>query len=489
MLTSAVRAIRSPFSYKITLSDTTYTCTLSGAYVPPSVNGQFVTGIRLSGSGGTVDSSISVPLETSDSVTFQFTSESNNTSSLTFMLLSSGEPISGGTFVVSGTSYVHVTILGYTIDESVSDPDDAVTYTDDCAGWTPMSMSNGVLSTGSWATESAGQALLDSIKPVVRRSNGTYEDLDKRNPSNLASGGSANLTVGNDFLVYFANTFQWLSITKSGNVVTVKYATEQVDGTYHNYAFLGNDGQAKEGFSIGAVFAKSAMTPDVGTALWSTPESAVPEEISLDNAIAYAGNRGATADIATWDMKTYISGLFPLLFKTTNGQAHMWGNNSGGSESQNTVLSFTNDYGMNGTTANQTSKMAFFWIHDFWGNARWWVGGAKTNSSRHLMVQHGARSSTDESDFEDTGIGPLNTLQGAITKVYASNTEVGFFPQDDSGSYTTYYCDQCFVIVSRCLVVGGDHNNTPGEAGPFYIFTAYASGENAVRLAFKEGEA
>ena len=481
-------------SYEITLSDTTYTCTLSGAYVPPSVNGQPVTGIRLSGSGGTVDSSISVPLEKSDSVTFQFTAESNNTSSLTFMLLSSGNPINGETHIVNGIPYVSAIILGYTIDEGVSDPDDSVTYIEDNAGWTPMSMSNGVLNAGSWATESAGQALLNSIKPVVRRTDGTYEDLDKRNPSNLASGASANLTTrGNDFLVYFANTFQWLSITKSGDIVTVKYATEQVDDTYHNYAFLGNDGQAKEGFSIGAVFAKYATTIDVGTALWSSPESASPIRITLTDAINYAENRGATADIATWDIKNYISGLFPLLFKTLNGQAHMWGNNPAGSGSfsQNTVLTFTNDYGMNGVTATRTSKMAFLWIHDFWGNICWWVSGAKTNSSEHLMVQHGARSSTDESDFEDTGIGPSSSLSGGINKMHASDTEVGFFPQDDAGDYTTptYYSDFGRVYPSQFPYVGGIYNDFAGYAGPFCVFfEGYASQTYAVRLSFKEGE-
>ena len=474
-------------SYKITRFDTIYICTLSGAYVPPAVNGQLVTGIRLSGSGGTVDSTISVPLETSDSVTFQFTSESNNTSSLTFMLLSSGDPISGETYVVNGTSRTSI-ILGYTINEGVSDPYDSVTYIEDNAGWTPMSMSNGTLNAGSWASESAGQTLLDSIKPVVRRSDGTYEDLDKRNPSNLASGGSANLTVGNDFLVYFANTFQWLSITRSGNIVTVKYATEQVDGTYHNYAFLGNDGQAKEGFSIGAVYGQRSDSN-----LYSSPESALPDNISLTDAINYAANRGATADIATWDMKNYITGLFPLLFKTTNGQAHMWGNNSyGGTMNPNTVLTFTNDYGMNGTTANQTSKMAFLWIHDFWGNSYWYVGGAMTNSSRHLIVQHGARSSIDESDFEDTGIGPegMFGFSGQITKMYATDTEVGFLPQETKGSITTYYCDYCNVVDSAFPWVGGRYYDHNGQVGPFYVhFYSTDLASNGVRLSFKESEA
>ena len=349
-----------------------------------------------------------------------------------------------------------------------------------------MSMSNGVLSTGSWATESAGQALLDSIKPVVRRSNGTYEDLDKRNPSNLASGGGANLsTLGNDFLTYFANTFQWLSISKSGNIVSVKYATEQVDDTYHNYAFLGNDGQAKEGFSIGAVFGQSS-----GGNLYSSPESASPEQMALTNAINYAENRGATADVATWDMKNYISGLFPLLFRTLNGQAHMWGNNpnDGGSYSQNTVLTFTNDYGMNGTTANQTSKMAFLWIHDFWGNSYWWVGGAKTSPNK-LMVQHGKRSSTSDEDFTNTGIGPSSILSGPINKMYATDTEVGFFPQDDGGSYTTYYCDHGNVSPSAFSYVGGRHRGLSRTAGPFFVeFNSSASNTLAVRLAFKEGE-
>lgn len=491
-------------TYTITKSGSTYTLALSGISVDAQwASSPFNGKLRLSGGSTQAEYTITGAITTGTTTNITVP-EAMNLESLTLALVcdvpTSGTQVAQN--VINGIPHVNATILGYTINESVSDPDNMVTYIEDNAGWTPMSMSNGVLNAGSWATESAGQALLDSIKPVVRRyDDGTYEDLDKRNPSNLASGGSANLTtIGNDFLVYFANTFQWLSISKSGNIVTVKYATEQVDGTYHNYAFIGNDGQAKEGFSIGAVFAQAAdppgAHPEPGTyaPIWSSPESAVSGKFSLTNAIGGAEMRGATADIATWDMKTYITGLFPLLFKTTNGQAHMWGNNPGsdGGESRNTVLTFTNDYGMNGTIANRTSKMAFLWIHDFWGNSWWWVGGAKTNSTRHLMVQHGARSSTDESDFEDTGIGPSSSLNGGINKMCASDTEVGFFPQDDAGNYTTptYYSDLGYVYPSYFPLVGCGCNDSAGYAGPFCVFVyCGASSAYAVRISFKEGEA
>lgn len=475
-------------TYTISKSGSAYTLALTGISVDAQwAQAPFNGKLRLSGGSTQAEYTITGAIATGTTTNITVP-EAMNLESLTLALIcdipSAGTQVAQN--VINGIPYVSATILGYTINESVSDPDDAVTYTDDCAGWTPMSMNRGgTLNAGSWATESAGQALLDSIKPVVRRNNGAYEDLDKRNPSNLASGGSANLTtIGNDFLVYFANTFQWLSITKSGNIVTVKYANKQVDDTYHNYAFLGNDGQAKEGFSIGAVFGQSS-----GGNLYSSPESADPEQITLTNAINYAENRGATADIATWDMKNYISGLFPLLFKTLNGQAHMWGNNSGGgSYSQNTVLTFTNDYGMNGTTANQTSKMAFLWIHDFWGNSWWWVGGAKTSSYK-LLVQHGERSSTSDGDFTNTRVGPSSTLDGPITKMYATDTEVGFFPQDDDGSYTIYYCDYGTVYSSRFPGVGGGCGDPSGFAGPFCVyFSLSASNSVAVRLAFKEGE-
>lgn len=351
-----------------------------------------------------------------------------------------------------------------------------------------MSMSDGSLDPGSWATEPKAQMLLNAIKPVRRNAQGQYADLDKRDPTQLASGGSAELeTLGNDFLVYFADAFPWLSMSKEGDVVHVRYSNEKVDDTFENYAFLGNDGQAKSGFSVGAVFAQSS-----GNALYSSPESADPEEISLTNAINYAEARGANADVMTWDQKNYITGLFPLLFKTLDGQSQMHGNNSGGgSRSQNTILSFTNDYGMNGTTTNQTSKMAFLWIHDFWGNAYWWVGGAKTNRSRYLMVQHGARSSTSDGDFDNTGIRPSANLNDAINKMYLSNTEVGFFPSNDSGSYSTYYCDRGVVHASStssyCLYVGGQYSLASGYAGPFYVNGGVDFVTFAARLSFKEG--
>lgn len=75
--------------------------------------------------------------------------------------------------------------------------------------------------------------------------------------------------------------------------------------------------------------------------------------------------------------------------------------------------------------------------------------------------------------------------------MYATDTEVGFFPQDDGGSYKIYYCDYGVVYSSHFPFVGGNYSDTSGIAGPFYVyFGSYASSTTrAVRLSFKEGEA
>lgn len=149
----------------------------------------------------------------------------------------------------------------------------------------------------------------------------------------------------------------------------------------------------------------------------------------------------------------------------------------GGSSVQSeTALTFSNDYGMAGSTST-TQQMAFFWIQNLWGNMHQFVGGAKTDSSYKLMTSTGY-SSVNDSDFDKKSLGgPSSSLYGHISKVVGT-TDAGFFPAECSGAATTYFADYGYVYPSGFPGVGGNYGG--GDyAGPFLAYFGHsATGTN-----------
>lgn len=168
----------------------------------------------------------------------------------------------------------------------------------------------------------------------------------------------------------------------------------------------------------------------------------------------------------TWYQWTYLTALAVLLYKSTNLQAAMaQGYVSGSGVQSETALTFSNDYGMAGSTST-TQQMAFFWIQNLWGNMYQFVGGAKTDSNKRLMTSTGYSSVTN-SDFDKTALSPSSSLSlyGYVSKVVGT-TDAGFFPVEFSGAVTTYFADRGYVGASYFPDVGGDYGS--GDyAGPF----------------------
>lgn len=357
------------------------------------------------------------------------------------------------TVSTSPTAYTLMHII-YTVKIARSTADDIArcTYADDCAGWTPFSRrsSNAEFSAGSWD----GNALISGIKPI-KRSGSTVTDLNKTTLSGYSTSTSAD-----DFVRV---PTWWLSITNTDDTITISFSDAQVNSTYQKYAstYKGADrgyfdfGMFHSIVSSSKLYSYSGATPTVST--------------SISDFITCAQARGSGYDIINYDEVTYLTALFILLFKRTNFQAAVGnGITSSSKTSTAAITSFSNNYGMYGDTSGKATTVCFFWIHDFIGNVHDFVGGAKTNSSRQLMRIIGADSSVTESDFTLQSDSPSlsSNMSGYVSDVIGSNG-CGFFPKACSGSSTTFWCDNGYVVASYFPIWGGAWGNDT-NAGPFY---------------------
>lgn len=367
-------------------------------------------------------------------------------------------------------------IYGVRIARSTSSPTSRCVYIDDCASFTPASGT----ALNSWA----GNRLISGIRPVVFNGK-TFTDLNKRDLTKTIDGSASNIgTAGNDAMTVVPTW--WLSITNDSSYIYIRFSNRQIDSSYHRYAsmFDGEDvGQFAVGCFLGYVtssklYSKTGNTPTVNT--------------TITDFITYAHNRGTGYDLFMGHHVIYLQALFTLLYRSTNCQTALGQGYVAGSAIQsNTALSFSNDYGMAGSTST-TARMSFFWIHDFWGNIYQFIGGMKTNSSRQLMTIVDGLASITESDFTLQSTSALSSdLSGSISDVVGTS-EAGFFPQACSGSATTYWCDGGIVRASLFSNFGGDHYRSD-QAGCFNLVFSYsATGTSSYlgsRLSYRVGGA
>ncbi len=338
----------------------------------------------------------------------------------------------------------------------------------DIGGWKDCALISGIKRQMCIITTVSSETTSGSnIKKV------TWTDVaDKR----AATAGTADSEV----YTYFPTWYFKMEHVTEDNVEYIDFAfsQEKIDDTWADYA--GSVGSDRRGyFHLGCFCSPSSSA----VLSYGGTKSAT---ISLTNAITYTQtNKGTGWDIMTWYQWNYIAALMTLMFKTTDLQAALGNGISGGSQSTQTALTYTNDYGMYGDTSGTTTQVAFFWLQNIYGDYYQWCGGAKTSDSRVLLCQTGY-SSTTESDFDvNTGKGPsANLTGGAISKV-SGTTNSGFFPMEISGSYTTYFADVGFVYASYFPFVGGYYDYGT-FCGPFYAnFRSSASDARAVRPSYR----
>ena len=427
--------------------------------------------------------------------------------------------------VSAGGTYSRTMTIGFgygyaavDIAISTSDPSTRCTYpqtitvngssvANSCYGFSPMAGStSGTFSVGGWS----GHKILEGIKPVSK--NGSSW-------SNLGTNAAnwSNNSEGTDYFTEFP--FQWLSITNNGTRIRIIFSDKDArpDSTFQCYAHAkgcdsysnsqiesamssasrttilasNNNSYFANSFHIGcfpATGSDSAIYSRKGSSLSPT------RSIAYANYWKAANARGTDYDCMSFQQWTYLQALFVLLFKSTNSQASHSAGYTGGSSVQNNAGLSTTAYGMAGTIGGTTTRMAFFWIHDLWGNMYQFIGGAwnRAGSSSKLYYwlprQANSRAfnngwsaassyATQTSLGDDTGLTGSNS--GGYIYSTAGTNKGGFCPTSQSGaSETTFWCDRGYVNYdsSRAFFpyVGGNYDGGT-YAGVFFCYVSNSS--------------
>ena len=369
--------------------------------------------------------------------------------------------------------------FGFVVGVRVKLSDGTVEYTDDAVGFTAASGTN----LGSWV----GHKLLEGFKPVQRSSAGAFTDLNPNDLTQTASGGVSSITstVADAFLEV---PLTWMHLSKDSDYGYIKFSNKQVDSSYTANAFYGSDGALKNCFHYGLFFSTNKSNK-----AYCFGGGAPTGNVSLTDWITYSQSRGEFFDLTTSCMDTFLIAMFVVLYKSLNGQTALAKGYTGGSSVQNnTILSFTsNNYGMAGSTSSNTTRMAFLWIHDFWGNMYQWVGGMSSNSSYKCCIQVGQLCTASNVDMNSTGIGPSSSVSGYLSSV-AFDNDAGFYPLAANGSETTLFADRGGVSTSYFPYRGG-YYGSGGDAGPFYLRVYYSASDAysyfGARLSYRGGRA
>ena len=128
-------------------------------------------------------------------------------------------------------------IFGIQIDQSISDPTEAVTYTDDAVGLKPLSvnLTTGECDYGDW------EGIIKSVfgvRPCLVSNGSVYKYLNPNDYTKTEDGMdvSSIIQTGNyDVMVEFKKT--WYKWEESGNIIKFTLSDHFINTTYRDYAF------------------------------------------------------------------------------------------------------------------------------------------------------------------------------------------------------------------------------------------------------------
>ena len=408
-----------------------------------------------------------------------------------------------GDMVLTVTFPADVWTYAVDIDESVSDPTNACTYPAGFtnSNWTPCSNdSSGTFTFNQWATAE----LIKDIQPVVVI-NTLFYPVEDKGYSKL----NENDWTDADFDFFTEIPAFFYSVSRSGTKIRVRASSKTFSGSCQ-YAFLGADGTTvRPNTHIGCFY----YSGDANLA-YSRPDSNPKVNMTLNQYYVGASSRGKEYDCMSFQQYLVLQILFLLMFKTRDSQGKFSRGyvNGHSAVTPNELFTYNNNFGMAGK-AGVDGHMAFFWVHDLWGNMYQMIASVFTRAgSSHEIYQNLGSMSKQSAWYPTRAWNSTNTYatqanigtstdsigwssSGYFTKACGTNG-AGFLPDiaSSSGSSSTYWPDGGYVGVysSRAyfLCVGGRYND--GDfAGFFYGFihvtSTYSYSDYGSRLSYRGG--
>ena len=340
-------------------------------------------------------------------------------------------------------------IYGVAIDLTNSNPEKAVTYTDDAVGMTG----------GDVAWDNMN--IFKDIKPCILKNGIVQYYLDPNDFTKKADGTPADIESGNDGDVMIEIPKTGFLISTVGNILTVKVTDDPNNPNFKYYAHTRVTEGDRSKLYIGAYLGWKDGSNKLRSLSGKTPTASQ----TIGTFRTQAKANGSGYDLVSFYPLTLLQCLYLIKYKNLDSQTALGrGYVDGNSAATNT--GGTNQKGMFFGETTGKQQMKFLGIEDFWGNLRWWIDGLFSDSNRNIK--------TAFQNFNDTGSGYTDRGQGATSDIsgYMSKpqgfTEAGFVLKEKDGSETTYFCDYAYLYASRLPIFGGRWDSG-SSAGTFCL--------------------
>ena len=344
-------------------------------------------------------------------------------------------------------------VFSYTIDSTNSNPETAVTYTGDCAGFTPATMGDS-FNWGSWADKWP----FNEIKPCLVKNRAVVGYLNPNNYLEFEDGTPADIVSGDagDCMVEFPKMYLGMSTDAQGLTTVTITNDATVEGVYDD-AFV-YKGKSYSKFYVGA-FKGYILNRKLRSLSGKSPT--VVETISYFRTAAQANGEGY--EQTQWYQLMLRQALYILLFKNLNSQAALGAGYTGASSKTNT--GGLNSNGVNYGSSSSSVQVKCMGIEDFWGNIFEWVDGIGAKNHTAYTTNGNYNDNCDGytavKTIENSSLGHMSKAQGT--------RELGFAPLQTSGSTSTYYCDKAYLNGDNMVHVGyfGSAWDKGADAGAF----------------------
>ncbi|HCI58954.1 MAG TPA: hypothetical protein DFH96_09235, partial [Bacteroidetes bacterium] len=251
-------------------------------------------------------------------------------------------------------------IYGVKIDTTNSNPDTAVEYTDDAAGFIPMRGNNGDFDWGSW--ELPFKAL--GIRPCLFKEGNVNYYLDPDDFTSKIDGTPADITSGLDGDIMIEIPQLYWKFSQSGTDRYIQVSRVQRDGFVCLAHMRGSS-------KVPAIYIGAYKGSVINGALRSLSGKSPANNQTHATFRGYAHLNGDGYEQFTFYQMTLLQILFTIFFKSLNGQTALGRGRVDTTSRANTGA--RNADGMFWGSTDGTKQIKFCGIEDFWGNQYDWI--------------------------------------------------------------------------------------------------------------------
>ena len=366
----------------------------------------------------------------------------------------------GEAFLMNHKKFSNVApaIYGVKIDTLNTNPETALTYTDDAIGFTPALGNNGAFSYGSWA----GKFPFNEIKPCLLLNGVVNYYLNPLDFTKKADLTASDITSGidGDVMIEFPKVY-WKFET-IGTDLYIRYSSVKIDEGYkclgHTKGIIEKD--------------KCYISAYLGYTLDSKHRSLsgyLPSATqSLNNFRVYAHATGVGIEVLSYFQNLMLQVLFIVMFKNRDSQSAL-GSGYTAENASSIATGGTNIKGMFYGSTSTLLQNKFCGIEDIFGNLQYALDGLFFDKKRNILIGTENYNNTGDgyTDYGPYAAATINTWLGTIQ----GGTETGFIYKGATGaSGTTHYCDVVFMGKATIPFVGGFYNNAANQNGIFEMY-------------------